>query len=978
MTYESVSKTQAVRAKYARMTFERKSMSTKTTIKRIALVAVSALGLGMVSTVSANAAGYTSGLTLGTSALTVVGTTETAGSSTAYGFFYVDSTNLTGTTSTAAPLESGESIKVTVTAAPTNQATTDLKITSVTNAATGTTTAFADSSISGDGDSDMTVAASDSKENPNSSFSTTAASNNESNRYWFAISTDTATAIGAGKYTLRIRLTNANSEVKDYTMTVKFVAAIADAGAVLTLAKNGSITTGVAYAYTANTSVTATLRDADGGRIQMGQALTGNRTGWAPTLNANMIAADGTVGESLTIVDTGVTARDYVNCGTGGAAACGTTPAGASAIAQTLSQAILAAGDGVYGVYDAGIAASAESLASVRIRVTNSAVSSSIVVPVIDAQTANVENTTVLLTASGTAVADTLARAVTDSSGTDSISYNLPLTATTAKLTIDTDSSVAGQYFPYAVTWSGSYASASVTPASAATGTLYTDASGKFTLDVTNSAPVNGGSVAVKLTGFDDSTHSLTITLNWQKAAISTLTITDPVDGVYAKTKATTVFTMIAKDQFGNALAGEQITPSLSTTSINYSATTKYAVITTGADGTATFSLTDATAAAADDADSITFTSVTDATKSDSYDLTYKATLPVVSTMSGFSSTTFAAASTVAARGTSIPTTGLGGASGAVLSLTRDLSKNLASFSDVAGDDMYAVRVRAVTSTGAAATGAAVTLTAPTGGWVLNSSGLPAASRTVAVDSSGDAYFQILATATGNLTFTATSGTASYAFVLGVADQDKDAGRFVTVTGAKTGVSNGAGVPVTVAVTDRYGNGVANVTLTVTASGVGAFMGGATSQSYTTDATGKYTFLATSYDAAGGEATYSATATNAGDAASVASYSGTHLIDSTVKAGNKAATATITFDSGTNPAADALDAANEATDAANAATDAANAAAEAADAATAAAQDAQAAVAALATSVASLIAGIKAQITTLTNLVIKIQKKVKA
>jgi hypothetical protein len=74
----------------------------------------------------------------------------------------------------------------------------------------------------------------------------------------------------------------------------------------------------------------------------------------------------------------------------------------------------------------------------------------------------------------------------------------------------------------------------------------------------------------------------------------------------------------------------------------------------------------------------------------------------------------------------------------------------------------------------------------------------------------------------------------------------------------------------------------------------------------------------------------------------------------------------------------AVDAANEATDAANAATDAANAAAEAADAATAAAQDAQAAVADLAAQVATLMAGIKAQITSLTNLVIKIQKKVKA
>ena len=74
----------------------------------------------------------------------------------------------------------------------------------------------------------------------------------------------------------------------------------------------------------------------------------------------------------------------------------------------------------------------------------------------------------------------------------------------------------------------------------------------------------------------------------------------------------------------------------------------------------------------------------------------------------------------------------------------------------------------------------------------------------------------------------------------------------------------------------------------------------------------------------------------------------------------------------------AVDAANDATEAANAATDAANAAAEAADAATAAAQDAQAAVADLAAQVATLISGIKAQITRLTNLVVKIQKKVKA
>jgi hypothetical protein len=102
-------------------------------------------------------------------------------------------------------------------------------------------------------------------------------------------------------------------------------------------------------------------------------------------------------------------------------------------------------------------------------------------------------------------------------------------------------------------------------------------------------------------------------------------------------------------------------------------------------------------------------------------------------------------------------------------------------------------------------------------------------------------------------------------------------------------------------------------------------------------------------------------------------------------AGTAAATTiTATFGKATivNAAQDtaqaAVDAAAEAIDAANAATDAANAAAEAADAATAAAQDAADAVAALSVSVAAMIDSLKKQITALTNLVIKIQKKVKA
>jgi hypothetical protein len=81
----------------------------------------------------------------------------------------------------------------------------------------------------------------------------------------------------------------------------------------------------------------------------------------------------------------------------------------------------------------------------------------------------------------------------------------------------------------------------------------------------------------------------------------------------------------------------------------------------------------------------------------------------------------------------------------------------------------------------------------------------------------------------------------------------------------------------------------------------------------------------------------------------------------------------------TSPGTDAAAAAaEEATAAANDATDAALSAAEAAEAATALAQEAVDAVAELSASVTKLISALRAQITTLTNLVVKIQKKVKA
>ena len=113
-------------------------------------------------------------------------------------------------------------------------------------------------------------------------------------------------------------------------------------------------------------------------------------------------------------------------------------------------------------------------------------------------------------------------------------------------------------------------------------------------------------------------------------------------------------------------------------------------------------------------------------------------------------------------------------------------------------------------------------------------------------------------------------------------------------------------------------------------------------------------------------------ATSAGEAADAATAAAEQAGEDAVAAATAAGEAAVAA------AEAAQEAAAEATDAANAATDAANASAEAADAATAAAQDAADAVAALSVQVTEVIATLKKQITALTNLVIRIQKKVKA
>jgi hypothetical protein len=252
--------------------------------------------------------------------------------------------------------------------------------------------------------------------------------------------------------------------------------------------------------------------------------------------------------------------------------------------------------------------------------------------------------------------------------------------------------------------------------------------------------------------------------------------------------------------------------------------------------------------------------------------------------------------------------------------------------------------------------GAAVKASVSAGAYVLSSASLQGSSRTLYTGTTGfTASFVIGSNKTGANTVTFTSGTATTTVAFWV-ENDSTTARFVKLAQA------GAGSAVVASVTDRYGNGVSGASVQISTS-AGTLGNGQMTTVYTTDLNGNVAVIPVGSGAA--TITATATATNAEHAALAGFAASGAQIDSTVAAGNSTATLAVT------PA-------ESATDVAQAATDAANAAAEAADAATAAAQDAADAVAALSTQVSEMVDALKKQITALTNLVIKIQKKVRA
>ena len=494
-------------------------------------------------------------------------------------------------------------------------------------------------------------------------------------------------------------------------------------------------------------------------------------------------------------------------------------------------------------------------------------------------------------------------------------------------------------------------------------GTVTGVASGQYSLAVTNcsttayAASVDCGSFSI-VTGFTQADQTVAVsiggssqTITASRAALTAGTIVATDATRTAAKGSSNSITITVKDQYGTAFAGAVVTPSLSATSRNYALVT-FATLVTDASGKATLTYTDASTSTTNMSDAITFTSTVTGTAAITF--TADATLGI--------STRLITSNDTDALGVALPVVT------PVAIVTGDGTETAPS----------TVSLTLKNAAGTVLSGVPVT-------WSVAGTGVAMALPTTntTYSSAGVASANVYAWIAGTYTVTATSGGVAVTVPVTFASTTNTNARIVSATVA--------GERVTAKVVDRFGNGVKDVAVSATAT-AGYFGSGSTTASGTTSSAGTVDFVllggSGTVTVSVSKTTYGQTIAKAGaydaDAANV--YTATVAATATAAAtGVGAAIAPAGVNSvavevtGADTLAQAAtDAAAEATDAANAATDAANAAAEAADAATAAAQDAADAVAALSTQVSEMVNALKKQITALTNLVIKIQKKVKA
>jgi hypothetical protein len=437
---------------------------------------------------------------------------------------------------------------------------------------------------------------------------------------------------------------------------------------------------------------------------------------------------------------------------------------------------------------------------------------------------------------------------------------------------------------------------------------------------------------------------ALTATMSFATAAAKTLTVVNTVNSVLSATGGKNTFTVEVDDQYGNPVANQAVSVSVSGRNTVASRT----LGVTDANGLISYTLTDAGTTGT--RDTITF----------------------AATLSGGATTALAYVN----YGTfTVDKVVVSGGSKAETVVGSTLTSINAADD---GPDTSAVAIKAVVTdaNGNLLAGVPVVFTVSSG---LIKKTASVDYSTVYTGSDGSASTLVFDWKSGTQTITATAGGKSSTDYLTWAANTASAARVLSATAT--------GDIVSLKVVDRFGNAVQGVEINLSRTGAGLFGNGASTQNISTDKNGTadVRFIGSGTVVAELAATYAqayATAGNITTKAATAATAGTTAGTGATLAPAGVAKVSIAISEGSDPVAvssqAAADAAAEATDAANAATDAANAAAEAADAATAAAQDAADAVAALSTSVSAMISDLKRQITALTNLVIKIQRKVRA
>jgi len=698
-------------------------MSTKTTFKRIALVAVAALGFGVLSSVSPANAVATS-FTLDKTSITVVD--DRSGSDTLVAVFAITVTNTE--TGSAAGLTQDDTITASVVGGPATLANgnaytlsawqTDVKFIEIKQSAATRVDpvysgAIVDTQTGGAGAYDGKIGALNTGHYGMGAATTAAASTTASEgktrTYYIAATATRATVVNLGVYTLQFDLTNAaGATIQRSTAKFDVVSAAASSGAILSAASTGQWFVGdtpsAANQVVTDKQITATLTNRDGGAVRTG-------TGAAPTLSAQVADASTVINyQTLTIQDT---AAESITAG--------------------------AATNGVYGINSSSAWTGQKGPLTLTVRYGLASATASIALAA-------------AATAATTGTGSVAATGAVIGSGTATLPLTTKSVTFSYKVTTGSGASLAGQtgYSAYYTLTNGASCSAgdmSVADTTAPVKVL-TDANGIATLTVANTYPLTGCTVAVTWIGAATNVTA-TQTVTWAKSAAASA-ISNPGGNIQALLKSTNKTTWTIVDQFGAPMAGATVT--FGHTGEN-APTVAPAAAVTDANGQVSYSVTDALAVAAktDVVSVATVNAVAPTTSPGSVTITYKTTLDVVASL-------YSTYTLTGGTATLVPTTVIAGAAGTGIVASaldqKDWSVAQTTSAVSALTGVVALNFTAKTAADVAVSGIPTTVTA-TGGYILGADGKLGTSRTIYANDT----IYVVGAKTGVVTVTATNGT---------------------------------------------------------------------------------------------------------------------------------------------------------------------------------------------------------------------------